>query len=134
MVKYYRNGRPVAEPDTPKRTVGNAPNWVMVNGRRKAVCKECGELRTETNLDSIWDAGMQQYVSICICKGCASRLKFQDKPEQGLWESCYWAGAEDTTGYSISSGTAVEHIQHNPEFPCGTRVRTSSCRDVVCSL
>ena len=131
MAKYYRNGKAVAAPDTPKRTVGNEPNWVMVNGRRKAVCKECGELRAETNLDSIWDAGMQQYVAICICKGCASRPKFQDKSEVGLWESQYWTGAADTTGYSISSGSPVEHIPHNSEFPCGARVHTTPCRAEV---
>lgn len=47
---------------------------------------------------------------------------FQDKSESGLWASQYWTGAEDTTGYSISSGTAVERIAHNPEFPCTTRI------------
>lgn len=127
MAKYYRNGKAVAEPDVPKRTIGNEPDWVQVGSKRKAICRECNVLRAETSFTSVWDAGMQQYVRVCICEGCYSRPRFQDKPEYGLWESCYWTGAEDTAGYSISSGTAVERIPHNPEFLCGTRVHISPC-------
>lgn len=127
MAKYYRNGKAVAEPDIPKRTLGNEPDWVWVGSKRKAVCRECKVFRAETSFISVWDAGMQQYVHINTCKTCDSRLRFQDKPEHGLWESCYWIGAEDTTGYSISSSTAVERIPHNPEFLCGTRVHITPC-------
>lgn len=79
-------------------------------------------MRTQKNLDTAYDSVMQQYVPVDICRGCAGYVPFQDKPESGLWGSQYWTGAEDTTGYSISSSTAVERIAHNPEFPCTTRI------------
>ena len=128
MVKYYRNGKAVAEPDVPKRSIGHEPKWVRYGRHYKATCRVCGEMRTQKNLDTAYDPVMQRYVPVDICRGCAGRVSFQTKPESGLWESQYWAGAEDTTGYSISSGTAVEHILHSPEFPCGTRVHTTPCR------
>lgn len=79
-------------------------------------------MRTYKNLDTAYDPVMQRYVPIDICRRCAGRTPFQDKSESGLWESQYWTGAEDTTGYSIISGTAVERIAHNPEFPCTTHI------------
>lgn len=128
MVKYYRNGKAVAEPATPKRTVGNEPKWVRHGRHYKATCRVCGEMRTQKALDTEYDPVMQRYVPVDICRGCASYVSFQDKPELGLWESQYWTGTEDTTGYSISSGTAIENIQHNPAFPCGTRVHLTPCK------
>lgn len=131
MAKYYRNGKAVAEPDTPKRSIGLEPKWVGKGKSRTAVCQACGESRVQSNLATEYDPVMQKYVPITICRGCASYIPFQNIPESGLWESQYWSGAEDTTGYSISSGSAVEHIQHHPEFSCGTRVHTITYREAV---
>lgn len=123
MVKYYRNGKAVAEPDVPKRTIGNKPNWVRVGTKRGAICRECSTFHVETRFTSVWDAGMQQYVRIDICKKCDSRPRFQDTPETGLWESMYWQlGTADTENLIPNSGLPVEYIQHNLEYPCSSRV------------
>lgn len=122
MSKYYRNGKAVALPDTPKRSIGLEPKWVGKGRTRTAVCQVCGESRVQSNLATEYDPVMQKYVPITICKGCAAYVPFQNIPETGLWESRYWTGAKDTTGYSISSGIPVEYIAYNPVYPCTTRV------------
>lgn len=125
MAKYYRNGSPVAADDLPPRTLKHEPKWNLVNGKRRADCCVCKRNLKEGSFVRCYDSGAGYDVYIDTCKICYAQPKFQDKPEQGLWESQYWTGAEDTTGYSISSGTAVEHIAAQPEFPCGTRAHTA---------
>lgn len=128
MAKYYRNGRPVAEDDLPPRTLKGEPKWTRVNKQRRADCRVCQKNLKEASFVRVYDAGVGYDVYIDTCRVCYNAPKFQDKPESGLWDNCYWTGAEDTTGYSISSSTPIEHIKHNPEFPCGTRRNMTPCK------
>lgn len=125
MASYYRNGKFVSAADVPHRTVDNEPTWYYQGSKRKAVCRECHQPRVETSFTTVWDAGMQAYVRIDICKECDRRLRFQDIPETGLWESRYWQlGTTDTKNLVPNSGLPVEYIQHNPRYPCSSRVYT----------
>lgn len=123
MIAYYRNGKAVAAAEGRRRTIGNEPTWVYQGNKRKAICRECHQFRVERSFTSVWDAGVQMYVRIDICKECDRHHRFQDIPETGIWESKYWQqGTVDTENRVPNSGLPVDYLQHNSEYHTFSRV------------